>query len=243
MEESFHEIYSERQIQAGTILGGPIVAGYFFARNFRAFNEADKARNSLILSVIVTVLLFGGLMITPGAEKIPNAVIPIVNGVIALGLVRAFQSKSIREYTGPVHTWANTIFVSFGILVITLIPIVGIAYYSYAISTVTEKTYGRMQHDISFDKTNISEAEVDSIAAALRKGTFFDDEVKKSVDVRKVGDRYVLSLYCNDSIRAHPEAVKPFEELQRGMQASFPNNPITFELVVGTPDNVIKRIG
>ena len=84
---------------------------------------------------------------------------------------------------------------------------------------------------------------MDSIANALTKWTYFDDEVKKSVDVRKSGDRHVLSLYCNESIRTDPQAVKPFEELLRDMQISFPNNPVTFELVIGTSENVVKRIG
>lgn len=236
MEERSHEIYTERQIQAGTFLGGPLVVGYFFAQNFKVFNEKNKARNSLIISVAATVLLFIGLWIIPGIERIPNALIPIINGVIALGLVRTFQSDRIREYAGPVHTWINTLVVSFGLMVVTLIPVVGLALY--ATSSITEKTYGRMQHDVSFDKSNISEAEVDSIAAALRKWTYFDDEVKKSVDVRKDGDTFVLSLYCNDSIRTDSEATKPFRELQSEMQTSSPSNPIVLDLVIGTPDNI-----
>jgi len=240
MDEQSCEIYTERQIQAGTFLGGPLVAGFFFSQNFKAFNERSKARYSLVISVAVTAVLFGGLMIIPGVEKFPNVAIPIINGVIALGLVRAFQSKSIREYSGPVHTWTNTIVVSLSLAIVTLIPIVALSLY--ATSSITEKTYGRMQHDISFDKTNISEAEVDSIAAALRQWMYFDDEVKKSVDVRKDGDTYLLSLYCNESIRTDPMATKPFKELRHAMQTNFPSNPIVLDLVIGTPDNVAFQL-
>jgi len=241
MEENSQKIYTERQIQAGTFLGGPLAAGFLLSHNFKAFNEELKARNSLIISIVVTILLFGGLMLIPRVEKIPNYVIPIFYTGTTIGLVQIFQSQKIRGYSGPIHTWVNTIAVSVGLIVLTLLPVFGLGYYLD--STKTEKTYGRLQHDISFDQSNISVAEVDSIATALTKWTYFDDAVKKSVDVRKSGDRYVLSLYCNDSIRTDPEAVKPFEELLRGMQISFPNNPITFELVVGTPDNVVRRIG
>jgi hypothetical protein len=182
-------------------------------------------------------------MFVPGIEKIPNYVIPVVYTGITIGLVQLLQSQKIREYVGPVHTWPNTIAVAVGLIILTLIPTFGLSYYLDSTTPVKEKTYGRLQHDINFDKTNISEDEVDSIATALRKWTYFDDEVRKSVDVRKIGDRYVLSLYCTDSIRSDPQAIKPFEELLREMQSSFPNNPITFELVIGTADNVVRKIG
>lgn len=242
-EEISQKVYTERQIQAGTFLGGPLAAGYLLSQNFEAFNEKSKARNSIIISIAVTVLLFGGLMLVPSVENIPNYLIPVVYTGITIGIVKAFQERKIREHTGLIRSWTNTIAVSVGLLMLTLIPVFGFGYYLDSTTTVTEKTYGRLQHDISFDKTNISEEEVDSIATALTKWTYFDDEVKKSVDVRKIRDRYVLSLYCNDSIRTDSQAVRLFEQLLRDMQISFPNNPITFELVVGTPENVVKRIG
>jgi hypothetical protein len=106
--------------------------------------------------------------------------------------------------------------------------------------TVT-KSYGRMRHEVQFDSGNISETEVDQIADALTTTGFFDNELQKVVDISKQGNRYVVSIYCNDSIR-DPRATAPFMELHKNVQALFPSNPITFDLVVGTPENIAQRI-
>lgn len=37
------KIYKDRAIWAGTFLGGPLVAGYLIAENFKVFNEKKRA--------------------------------------------------------------------------------------------------------------------------------------------------------------------------------------------------------
>jgi hypothetical protein len=38
-EKPMQKIYNTKAIIIGTFLGGPLVAGYFIAENFKAFNE------------------------------------------------------------------------------------------------------------------------------------------------------------------------------------------------------------
>ena len=38
------KIYKNRAIEIATFLGGPLVAGYLIAENFKAFNEPDKSK-------------------------------------------------------------------------------------------------------------------------------------------------------------------------------------------------------
>jgi len=38
------KIYKAKEIYVGTFLGGPLVAGYTIAENFKIFGEIDKAK-------------------------------------------------------------------------------------------------------------------------------------------------------------------------------------------------------
>jgi hypothetical protein len=49
------KIYSEKAIRVGTFLGGPIVAGYFIAENFKVFGDFDKVKSILIFGLIFMI--------------------------------------------------------------------------------------------------------------------------------------------------------------------------------------------
>ena len=53
------KIYKDKEVWVGTFLGGPLVAGYFIAKNFKVFGEADKARKTWVIAIIATMFLFG----------------------------------------------------------------------------------------------------------------------------------------------------------------------------------------
>jgi hypothetical protein len=52
------KIYSEKNIWRATFLGGPLVAGYLLAENFKAFNEPEKVRKTWIIAVLATIIIF-----------------------------------------------------------------------------------------------------------------------------------------------------------------------------------------
>ena len=57
------KIYKAREIEVGAFIGGPLVAGYFIAENFKVFNQPDKAKRTWVITIIVTILIFGGIYI------------------------------------------------------------------------------------------------------------------------------------------------------------------------------------
>jgi hypothetical protein len=227
----------------GTFLGGPLVAGYLIAENFKSFSDPDQAKKTWIYAIIATIVIFGGIFLIPDTVKIPNQIIPLIYTGIAYYLVQHFQGQKITAYInagGQIYSWWRTIGVGLIGLAITLIPIFGVAYVSN--SATTTKSYGIMKHEIDFDKSNIKESEVDKLANGFTKATFFDDAATKYVYAKKVGDNYELSISCNKSITSSPEALTPFIQLRTDMQTLFPNNKIIFNLVVDNLDNVVKRL-
>lgn len=240
-------IYRAKAIYVGTFLGGPLVAGYLMAENYKVFEETEKVRTTWIYSVIATILIFGGIFLIPETVNIPNQIIPLVYTVIAYSLVKQYQGQKIEAHInagGLVYSWWRTIGVGLAGLIITLLPIFCIAYYSDTENTIglNTKSYGIMKHEIDFDTSNISEGEVDKIADGFVNAGFFDEAKTKYVFAKKVGNDYELSISCNNTIIENPDALKWFIQLRADLQALYLNNKIIFNLTVDNLDNVVKRL-
>jgi hypothetical protein len=122
--KSAKRIYKDRAIWVATYLGGPLVAGYIIAENFKAFNETEKAKKAWIYTIIGTIIIFGGIFSIPEdiLESIPRYFIPLVYTAIAYGFVKHFQEKNISAFIalgGKPFGWWRTIAVSLIGLVIT----------------------------------------------------------------------------------------------------------------------------
>ncbi len=69
-------IYSPRQIQLATFFGGPLTATYMLTKSFKDIGENKLAKQSLIISLVVSLLTLISLPFSP--EKMPNNVLPLL---------------------------------------------------------------------------------------------------------------------------------------------------------------------
>lgn len=239
------KVYSEKALSLGTLLGGPLTAGYIFAENYKAFNEQGKAKKSWILSFLASVLIFGGVALVPDNVKMPNQLIPFVYTLIASLLFQRLQGQRVKAHLQAKGTlfslWRAAAVGLIGI-VITLLAILGIALTLDGISTSSMPTitYGSMQHEISFDNSNISVQEVNKIADAFIETGFFDQAVTKYVHAKKTNNGYELSIHVLASVQNKSEALQPFRELRADLQSMFPRHEIVFKLVVDDLKQTIK---
>jgi hypothetical protein len=114
-------------------------------------------------------------------------------------------------------------------------------YINEEVSRETGK-YGAMQHEIDYDKNNVSETEVNKIASAFTSAGFFDNTVTKYVYLDKADNRYELFISCHSSICDSEEDIAAYTQLRSDLQALIPENKIILFLVVDSIDNVVKRI-
>jgi hypothetical protein len=240
-------IFSTREINVGTFLGGPLVAGYLISENFKSFNETSKAKKALVYAIIATIAIFSSIIFIPEKSSVFDQIIPITYTVIAYYLVKHFQGQKIIAHInggGQTYSWWRTVGVTTIGLLISIILILGIYYFSDRTTdlTTTTKVYGVMNNEIDFNKNNISEKEVDKLAEGFTKTTFFDEEATKYIFVKKIVDSYEIYISCNKSVTSSAEALSPFIQLQNDMQSLFPKNKIVFNLVVDNLDNVVKRL-
>lgn len=240
------KIYSEKNIWRATFLGGPLVAGYLLAENFKVFNEPEKVRKTWIIAVLVTIIIFSGAYLMPHPEKLPRYLIPIIYAAIVYLIAQRYQSKSIKRHIldgGLMFSGWRALGISLVGVVITVLPLLIVPLFITNDSIGdTTKTYGVMKHEISFNADNISETEVDMLADAFTKSIFFDDAVTKYVYVEKKENNYELFVSCDPSVTEEEDAYLPFIQLKNDIARFFPKNKIVLNLVVDNIDNVVKRI-
>lgn len=239
-------IYKDKAFLLGTFLGGPLVAGYLFAENFKAFGQPEKVKPTWIIAILVTIIIFTTIFMIPESINIPNQIIPITYTAITFGLFKKYQEEKTTEHIeqgGLIYGWGKVILVGIIGLLITMLPIFTFGFFSASIdeSNISTKTYGMtVKHEISFDKSSITEAEIDEIAEGFREAGFFDLSVPKYVYVVKDDEKYEISISVIQGIENDPDALKLFAELRDQMDSYLKNNKIEFKLVVGYLDNVVK---
>jgi hypothetical protein len=249
-------IYTQNSIWAGSLLGGPLVAGYIIARNFKAFDESRKAWVTRVITISATVVIFGvAFLLSDTAWR----GLPVAYTLIAYALIRHYQGANIDAHIkagGATHGYLHIIGVSIAGLIITFIPVIVIAVAVEGIdATETHnsspgrdlespavKEYRTLKHQIYYLQSNISVEEIDKLAAGLTETGFFNEVSRREVYIRKVNDTYEISIPCTSEIKTDPDAYKGFIPLRNGMQQLFPDNRITLNLVVESLDNVVKRI-
>jgi len=127
------KLYSSKTISGATFLGGPLAAGYLISENFKALNKPDEGRKSLIIGIITTIILFGGMFILPEKiiDKIPRQLIPLIYTGIIWGIVEWTQGEPLKAH----KEYGNSFFSGWkaaGIGLISLLIIgIGIFGYSY----------------------------------------------------------------------------------------------------------------
>lgn len=243
------KIYTDKAIRVGTFLGGPLVAGYFMAENFKVFGDSDKVKKTWTITILVTILIFGLIFLVPEQinAKIPNIVFPLLYMAIAAYFTKQYQETQINKHLengGEQYGWWRTIGISIIGISVLLAAIFSIAFLTETANgglMESTKTYGAMNHEISYS-SNINENEVDKIAEAFEKTTFFDNSITKYVYLEKIDNNYEISISCNESVKDDALASQPFVDLRSDMQSYFPNHKIIIKLVVGDLSNVVKRM-
>lgn len=241
------KVYKDREIWVATLLGGTLAAGYMVAKNYRAFGETDKIWKTWLATVAATAFVLL-VSFAPYIDRLPNHLFSLVCAGIIVVLVQMYQGEKIRTHVragGRIQSWWKTLGVSMAGFCITVILFVGAA----AVVTVVEeynaasKTYGKMQHEIYYNKNNISESEVDRIAdVSIKSNLFLDSQGKWYAYARKVDTDYEISLSVSRTTLNDRDYLKFFAEERGYIQAYFPNNKIIINLVEGNFDKVEKRI-
>jgi len=92
------KLYKDRAIAIGTFVGGPLVAGYLAAENFKQLGQKSGAKAAWVISVLVTIIIFGGIFLIPDIDKVPRYIIPLSYTALAQVLVGKYQGAAIKKH-------------------------------------------------------------------------------------------------------------------------------------------------
>lgn len=93
-----YKLYKDRAIYIATFLGGPMVAGYLIAENFKQLGELQKAKRTWLIAIVATVVIFGSILLIPALEQLPNYIFPLTYTAIAYLLLLRFQFPQIEAH-------------------------------------------------------------------------------------------------------------------------------------------------
>jgi len=122
------KIYSKTAVSAGTFFGGPFVAGYCIAENFKAFNDLEKARNTYIVTAISTIIITILAFNIP--ENIPSVVFPLIYACITSFIIKTYQEKDIEKHVNNGGEFFN----GWRVFLISIISVVIFLAIIYAIA-------------------------------------------------------------------------------------------------------------
>ncbi len=227
------KIFREKAIRGGTFLGGPLAAGYILAHNYKIFGEPEKAKKVWIGCIAFTVLLLFFIFKIPSSVKIPNEIIPLIYTGIASVFIHYYQGKQIEDYVrkGGQHFGGGRVAaVALVCILITAATIFGYLYVSDPLLTASKKEYGITNNEIIYKSSNISDQELDRIAASLKTLGLFGDAKTVSTYIVKDGTDYDISI----PVRAHAwdetAVVDDFKSFRDNLQNDFPANHIIINM-------------
>jgi hypothetical protein len=94
------KFYSQKAIGIATFIGGPLAAGYLIRENYLTLNKPDEGKKSLIIGIISTIILFGGIFMIPESimDKVPNQILPLIyTGIIYL-IVEKIHGQILNKH-------------------------------------------------------------------------------------------------------------------------------------------------
>ncbi len=126
------QIYKQGMMLVGSYIGGPLVAGYIIAENFKAFGETALARKTWMYAIIATIVIFTTLLAIPqeALDAIPNFLIPLSYTAAAYYYMQHFQDRNIGTHLasgGPVFSWWKVVGIGVVGLVVTMVAVMAAA--------------------------------------------------------------------------------------------------------------------
>lgn len=239
-------IYTQREIEVGTVLGGPFVAGYFMYCNYKVFQEPEKARTSLLTGLFLTVLLSIGLVLAPAKiiRALPKELIPLVDGIIAYWIVRVYQARRITEYVESGGRKASGWRVAGMSLVGTLVfavPVFILVFATQSSANGTYMTFGRARNEIYYDPSKVTKSQVKYLGNILTGIGLFRTAKEMQFQLKESKDTCDVLFAVADGAWRNPVALKFGQAFRDTLQEFYPSELVILDFAHPNFDSIKAR--
>lgn len=230
MTENIKKVYSKKSVILATLLGGPIAGAYLFFRNFRALQEENKAKISLVIGIIFTLSLIyvDFILSIPIVQNIPAFIILAANAGLASFLFLRFQEDKVSELVesgGEYFSSWNAAGTSLLCLIVTL-ALIAPLFLGDIWGDEKVKYFGVTENIIVYDE-EIPEKDIDIIGFTLQKMYFFHNQDQKKVIVRfDKKDHYKINFEVSDLYWEEKDLLDSFMHLGANVKRELRNKYI-----------------
>lgn len=220
MEEG--KIFTEKAINIGTFLGGPIVGGYMLSENFKVLKEDDYSRRVLFATIIFFFVFFELLFMIPQpvAQKIPDAFFPLIYGGIGYWIYKSFQKKRIDEFIKAGGLKQSGLKITgitlFGMIITLAYILFRVSYMAPFEGEVME--FGASKHRIYYDQS-INTKDVQIVGDALIQFGYFQSDLQQAVNLVKTADEYYLYINVIQKWWDNKDIIESLQSLEEAINA------------------------
>lgn len=123
------KVYKENHIYLATFFGGPLAAGYMISENFKTFPDQQKAKTTIVVTIVGTIMIFTLAILLSDTIRIP-IIIPLIYSFGARGLTLHYQGagiKHILDSGGEYHKSGRVLAIAVISLAITVAVLFAVA--------------------------------------------------------------------------------------------------------------------
>ncbi len=243
MEES-RKLYSQRTIAIATYIGTPAVAGYLVQKNYQAFGQDIKGRNSLIIGIVSTLLMFIAIFSIPEhiIDKIPNFLIPLIYMGIIYLVVEKLQGdwlKSHKDNNGEFFSaWKAA---GIGAIFLVILCVIGFAV-AFILGDLFGTDFDAINYDHKMEQFVENENESLKVFNVIEtaESAYLVREFDKNVDLWKNNKLIVIELQNIENLPN--ELVEQNEILLRYCNLRIQHNELIEKAVLENTEKYVTEI-
>ncbi len=222
--------FTEKQVGAAAIIGGPIPPGILFFLNYKRIGKEKEAYYALAVTLIFTVALFYTVLSLPEdiIDKVPNAVFTAIYGILVYLAYRQFLAQEIdHKISEGAETSSNWAVVGYVVLGLVInIGIILAMSLSMPPFEGEKLTFGAVGNEIYFDESTTSTSDVIALSDMLTESGFFADEFAVAVHLETTREDYIITFPIQESYWTDSEVMSFFETVKSDMALTYRKNVI-----------------
>jgi len=217
------KLFTEKQINTSTFLGGPIPSGLLICKNYMALGKARSAYFTILLTLLFTVIFFYGLMQVPEAimAKIPNLVFTAFYALIAAIVYRFLLHNDVSQaFENGARKSSN--WTVAGATVLGMVLNVGIIFLLASSQPYYECDYIDVNgNELYYEQAQVPLTSVDMLSEQLINLGFFDQDYGNIVKLEKIGDAYQITILVDEKYWSDRDLINDLVSFKLFMQVEF----------------------
>lgn len=212
--------------------------------NFKRFDQKDKAFWTLIIAFIATALLMWAIFQVPDQvmEKVPNYLLPLIYTPIIAFYADKMQKQDIQkleEQEGVKEHWGKALGIGVLGAILTFAVVFQLAI-SEPLFEGEKFVYGKARHEIYYQGNTINEELLNKVGHQLEMVGYFTDEFAQAAHVQEGENRYIFSIYIDESYWEDEEVLDDLEWLKLNLELNL-SKEITIKMLHATWTDVKEK--